>query len=132
VIADLGVSYAATGLALTKVASSPAAGQYSFSGTAYTFAAADAGAAVLLAYTYTASSTGNRTALANAVMGSGPTFQAVFSETFNGKAATLQLNACVATKLSFATKNDNFTIPELDFSAYGDSSQNIGTLSFAE
>jgi hypothetical protein len=132
-VTDLGVTYATTGLALTKVASAPAAGQYavSTSGGIYTFAAGDAGASVLIAYTYT-SSGGNRTAIANQVMGSGPTFQAVFTETFNGKPLSLTLNACVASKLSLATKNDNFTIPELDFSAYGDASQNIGTISFGE
>jgi hypothetical protein len=131
-VTDLGVTYAATGLALTKVVSAPTVGQYTVSNVGlYGFAAADAGAAVLLAYIYTSTS-GNRTAIANQVMGSGPTFQAVFTETFNGKPLSLTLNACVASKLSLATKNDNFTIPELDFSAYGDSSQNIGTISFGE
>jgi hypothetical protein len=131
-VADLGVTYATSGLALTKVAATPAIGQYAVSSAGvYTFAAGDAGASVLLAYTYTSSS-GNRTAIANQVMGSGPTFQAIFTETFNGKPLSLTLNACVASKLSLATKNDNFTIPELDFSAYGDSSQNIGTISFGE
>lgn len=54
---DDGVTYA-NGTALTKVASNPAQGQYSFvqdpaTGIAtYTFAAADAGAAVLLSYSF--------------------------------------------------------------------------------
>lgn len=51
-VSDLGVTYA-NGTALTKVASGPVAGQYAVSplGT-YTFAAADAGAAVLLSYAH--------------------------------------------------------------------------------
>lgn len=46
---DVGVTYA-TGVALTKVASGPAVGQYSVAAGEYTFAAADEGAAVLISY----------------------------------------------------------------------------------
>jgi hypothetical protein len=49
---DLGVVYAATGVALTPVASTPATGQYSVSAGAYAFSAGDAGAAVSLSYGY--------------------------------------------------------------------------------
>jgi hypothetical protein len=49
---DLGVVDAASGAALTAVASAPAAGQYAVSGGVYAFAAADAGAAVSLSYGY--------------------------------------------------------------------------------
>ena len=50
---DDGVTYA-NGTALTKVAMSPTAGQYSVSSTGvYTFAAADTTAAVLISYSYT-------------------------------------------------------------------------------
>jgi hypothetical protein len=46
---DGGVTYA-NGAALTAVTGTPAAGQYNVSGGVYTFAAADAGASVLLSY----------------------------------------------------------------------------------
>lgn len=46
---DAGVAYA-NGAALAAVAGSPAAGQYNVSAGIYTFAAADAGAALLLSY----------------------------------------------------------------------------------
>jgi hypothetical protein len=49
---DLGVVYAATGAALTCVASAPTVGQYSVAGGAYAFAAADAAAAVAISYGY--------------------------------------------------------------------------------
>lgn len=49
---DQGVSYESTGVALTRVASAPAAGQYSVVNGAYTFAAADAGAAISIAFGY--------------------------------------------------------------------------------
>jgi hypothetical protein len=48
---DQGVVYAATGVALTKVASSPAVGQYSVDTSGnYTFAAADVASNVLISY----------------------------------------------------------------------------------
>jgi hypothetical protein len=52
-VADYGVTRASNGTALTKVASAPAAGQYSVNATGlYTFAAADVGLAVLIAYSF--------------------------------------------------------------------------------
>lgn len=49
---DGGVAYV-DGAALTPVASNPSAGQYAVAGGVYTFAVADAGAAVTLTYGYT-------------------------------------------------------------------------------
>jgi uncharacterized membrane protein len=49
---DLGVTYPATGAALTPVAASPGAGQYSVSAGAYAFSAADAGQSVSITYGY--------------------------------------------------------------------------------
>ena len=49
---DLGVTYTATGVPLTPVLASPAAGQYAVSSGAYTFAAADAGNSVSISYGY--------------------------------------------------------------------------------
>jgi hypothetical protein len=48
---DVGVTYA-NGTALGAVPANPAAGQYAVAGGIYTFAAADAGAGVLLSYGY--------------------------------------------------------------------------------
>ncbi len=49
---DQGVTFAATGVALTQVASGPTAGQYAVAAGVYTFAAADVGKAVLISYGY--------------------------------------------------------------------------------
>lgn len=49
---DAGVTYVATGAALTAVASAPATGQYSVAAGVYTFAAGDAGKAVVVNYGY--------------------------------------------------------------------------------
>jgi hypothetical protein len=72
-VADLGVTYALTGLPLQKVASTPAQGQYS-----------------------------------------------------------VAANACISTKLTVATKLEDWTIPELDFSAFADASGTLGKVSLAE
>jgi hypothetical protein len=47
---DQGVVYAATGVALTLVSGTPAKGQYAQASGVYTFAAADANAAILISY----------------------------------------------------------------------------------
>ncbi len=111
---DEGVTYAATGLPLTKVASTPSLGQYSVVSGLYTFAAADEGKAVLVTYTYTISATGQKFTVANQLIGTTPTFQALFYTTFQGQAVTLQLNNCTSSKLSFGTKLEDFVIPEFD------------------
>jgi hypothetical protein len=49
---DLGVSYAATGDALTPVSTSPTAGQYMVANGVYSFSAADAEASLILGYGY--------------------------------------------------------------------------------
>lgn len=49
---DRGVTFAATGVALTAVSSAPASGEYSVDGSVYTFNAADAGLGVLISYAY--------------------------------------------------------------------------------
>jgi hypothetical protein len=130
--ADAGVLYAASGLPLTKVASSPSAGQYSVADGVYTFNAADAGKAVLVTYTYAIAGSGQKFTVANQLIGTTPTFQAIFYTTFQGQAVTLQLNNCTSSKLSFGTKLEDFTLPEFDFSCFADSSGDVMTWSFAE
>ncbi|HTS92237.1 MAG TPA: hypothetical protein VMG55_09575 [Stellaceae bacterium] len=130
---DLGVVYAATGLPLAKVASAPALGQYAVSAAGvYTFAAADTGAAVLVTYTFTQTTSGNTAVIANQLLGAAPAFQANFYEIFNGKQVNLQLNQCVAQKLTLATKLEDFTVPEFDFMAFADAAGNLGKISVAE
>jgi hypothetical protein len=49
---DRGVTFSATGIALSLVATAPVTGQYSFAGGTYTFAEADAGLGVVMTYDY--------------------------------------------------------------------------------
>jgi len=133
---DAGVINSATGLPLTLVPSSPAAGQYSVNTSTgvYTFSSADnvAGVKVLISYTYGITTTGQKIAVGNQLLGTTPTFKAKFYTTFQGQAISLQLNNCTANKLTFDTKLEDFIIPEFDFSCFADASGNVMTWSFAE
>lgn len=135
---DLGVYYAAgnnAGARFSRVSSGPTIGQYSVSAGVYTFAAADASAAVSISYIYTGT-TGKKMVITNQFMGFTPTFKATFytqKATLGVSAGlTLVLNACTSTKLSMPTKIDDYQIQELDFSAYADASGTIGTFSTLE
>jgi hypothetical protein len=137
-VADLGVVYAATGLPLVQVASAPAVGQYAVAvstGT-YTFAAADAGAAILVSYQYTVSGSGQQFTLANPLMGVQPSFQIVLETSYQSpsglKKADLTLFNCVSSKLSLDAKQEDFTIPEMDFEALANAAGNVFTWSFNE
>ncbi|HEY3919448.1 MAG TPA: hypothetical protein VGL83_16790 [Stellaceae bacterium] len=129
---DYGAVYAATGLPLSKVASAPAAAQYSVAAGVYTFNAADAGKAVLISYTYTVAGSGQALTLANPLMGTTPTFQAQLYTSFQGKPCNVKLFNCVSSKLSFATKLEDFTIPELDFDIFANAAGNVLQWSFAD
>ena len=92
---------------------------------------ADAGASVVVSYLFNSPS-GKRLALTNQLMGFTPTFKATFYTNHRGNGTALRLNACMADKLSLPTKVDDWTIQELDFSAFADASCTIGYLSTVE
>lgn len=130
---DLGVVKQSNGIPFTKVASTPAAGQYSVSAGVYSFNTGDNSTVVLITYTYNITGSGQKIVLTNQLLGLTPTFQANLYTTFQSNPVTLKLPNCVATKLGFPTKLDDYTIPEFDFSIYADpSTGTIGTWSFAE
>lgn len=129
---DGGVVYLSTGLPMIKVASAPAAGEYSVSAGEYSFNGADAGKGVLLSYTYSLSGSGQKFTVRNQLLGSTPTFQAQFYTTFQGQSVSLMLNNCTSSKLSIKTKLEDFVMPEFDFSCFADGAGNVMTWSFAE
>lgn len=133
-VSDLGVLNAATLLPMKKVATAPATGQYSVSiAGVYTFATADANANVLISYEYSATSTSAKiVAISNQLMGVAPTFRASLNFSYAGKNFTFNLNSCTSSKLSLPLKNDDFTIPEFDFSAFADSAGNVGYVALSE
>lgn len=130
-VTDLGVTFSATGLPLTRVASGPATGQYSCAAGVYTFAAADTTLGVKISYTYT-TSTGSTLSIANQPMGVAPTFKTILSMPYNSQKFSLTLNACVADSISMNTSLEDFLKQPFSFMAFTDSSSVLGTLSFAE
>jgi hypothetical protein len=136
-IEDLGVMYSATGLPLTEVASGPMAGQYSVSAAGvYTFASADEGLGVWISYAYNVPANGQNFTYANQNLGVQPVFQATLTEQYQSpsglKTATLRLHACISDKLSIEAKQEDFMIPEMDFSAFADQSGNVFDWNFSE
>lgn len=128
---DWGVRYSATGLPLTKVMSGPLQGEYSVSAGVYTFAAADASAAVLISYRYSTSA-GVQLNIRQQLMGFAPSFQILLNEQYAGKQANLLLYACVAEKLTWAIKNEDFVVPEFDFEAFANAGGQVMDLYLAE
>jgi len=132
---DLGVLLSNTSYPLTKVAATPAAGQYSVSALGvYTFNVAQASASVAISYEYSAVSTGTDSiiTITNDLMGQAPMFQANLTTAYQGKILTLKLNQCLASQFSLPMKNDDFTVPEFDFTAMSDASGTVGYIYTSE
>jgi hypothetical protein len=124
---DLGVTYAGGGL-FTRVASSPTVGQYSVASGVYTFAAADASAAVLISYEYTVPATGSTLTIGSVLQGVQPIITIDLYRGYNGTGERHRLWACVCSKLSVPTKMADFGISELDFEAFLDASGRFHTV----
>ena len=124
---DLGVYSVTLGRFLTRVASSPATGQYAVNTNTgvYTFAEADTGGSVKLNYTYGSASTGTTIAGANTLIGSGPIFALQLVNQFKGKSISLSFPAVQASKLGLPLKLDDFSLPSLDMSAQDDGTGNV-------
>lgn len=131
-LADLGVVRADVasplGQQMTRVASAPAAGQYSVNASGqYTFAAADQGKAILISYEYSApSASGQVFNLTNDVMGYTPSFSLLLQNGYDGKNLVMKLNRCVSGKLNVPFKNDDFAVYDFDAEAFADASGNLG------
>ena len=128
-VANLGVKDAITGTPLVKVATAPVGGQYSVSAVGvYTFAAADVGKSMLLSYTWTTTG-GSTITISNQLMGVTPTFRCILTETYEGQTVTVDLYKCTSSKLTLATKLEDFIVPELDFEAMANAAGIIGVIS---
>lgn len=118
-LVDQGVFLALTGVQLDSVASSPGTNQYTFNASTgvYAFNAAQALAAVLVNYTYKVAS-GFTISGGNPLMGVTPRFQATLFQNFNNDQIVLVLYSCVAGRLSYPTRQDDYLIQDLDFTAF--------------
>lgn len=130
--ADLGVRDA-NGVPMTRVASAPAAGQYTVTAGVYLFAAADVAKTVYISFQYTATSTtAKKGTVINALLGYAPSFRADIYLPFGGKSLILTFSNCIASKVSLATKLDDFTIPEFAFDVFADATGNVMTYAMSE
>ena len=121
---DLGVRDATTGGQLTLTTGTPTAGQYAVTTLGvYTFASADT-TPKFISFTYTVAA-GQSVQVTNKPMGAMPTFAAQLVNNQFGNNFKLKFPYCIATKLTLGSKNEDFTIPEFDFSAFSDPSGNL-------
>ena len=118
-----------TSLALTRVASAPTATQYSVveATGVYTFNSAANGKVFTISYTYTVSTAGTyTTTFTNQLMGSGSTYIFdLYNTNPDGSTFGLLLYAVMIEKLALAFKNEDFTMPDMDFQAFADASGNV-------
>ncbi len=121
---DLGVYDVSASKFMTRVTSSPTAGQYSAAAGVYTFSAADASHSVQISYSYT-SATANTVALTNQLMGSGTTYILNVFNTYKGKNIGIKLNAVTLGKYALGLKNEDFSDQDVDFMAFADASGNV-------
>lgn len=132
--ADLGV-IDANGNPMARVASSPTTGQYSVnvSTGVYTFASADTGKTVYINFQYTATVVGaQKQTVRNLAMGQAPSFKADLTVSYLGKMTTFSFPKAISTKFAIGFKNEDFSVPEFDFSAFDDGSGNVLTWSTSE
>jgi hypothetical protein len=119
---DMGVTW--NGKEMTKVAASPATGQYSvnISTGAYSFNATDVttGGNVLISYSYTATA-GNTYQVNNQVQGYGPAFEAFIVDTYqpvSGVYSTVRLYAAKISDVEFTNKRSGYADTSLKGSYY--------------
>ena len=135
-IVDLGVTYASTGLPLLRVASAPTAGTYSVApstGT-YTFAVADE-VALNFNYANFNSASGQQLNVTNQTLGVNPTFQLDYWTNLNqpgSKPFAVRIFAAVAGDLTFASKLEDFMMPELSFDVFANASGQVFNIDFPE
>lgn len=127
-VADLGVMFAATGIQLTRVAASPATGEYAVNTSTgvYTFAAADQGKGVAISYEYSAATGGKVWTLSNETMGYTPSFTLLLQNGYDGKNLVCKLNRCVSGKLGLPLKSDDFAVYDFEAEAFADNAGSLG------
>ena len=136
-IVDLGVTYAATGLPLQRVATVSAAGQYSVvqsTGT-YTINSSDETALLFNYSNFSSGATGQQLQITNQLIGATPTFQLDYWTNFNqptSKPFAVRLFSCVAEKLQLAAKLEDFIMPEIDFQVFANNAGQVMNINFPE
>ena len=128
---DLGVAYGATGTPLKLVIIAPTQGQYSVTSLGvYTFAAADAGTAMVLNYRYSNTTAGITLSIPNTMQGESPYFECVLGNSQDG-GFERRVYKCAASKIAENFKQGDIMIPELDLAVYDPGTGVVWTDSYA-
>jgi hypothetical protein len=135
---DLGVFNASDGTRMTRVAATPAVGEYAVDPDTgiYTFNATDVTSAfdVKISYAYSLA-TGLITTIVNEFQGVLPVFKATFYTRrfgINSNSLVWTLNACVCSQITMPARMGEYNIPNLNFQAFSDASGVVGTISTTE
>lgn len=136
-VADMGVVYATTGMPLKQVPSAPTTGQYTVNAATgvYTFVTGDSAKGVLISYTYTSNAaTSQKFTVSTKLIGPTVNFSANLfaNDPTTGNQWSVYLYNCVAAKLSFGTKLEDFMIPEMDFSCYANAAGKVIDFNFGD
>jgi hypothetical protein len=124
-VRDLGVEDA-NQKPMTKVASSPATGQYSVAAGVYTFAAADTGLAVSYAHTYTVAGAGGTVQIVNTALAAPVKCLLGLYNDVDGFG--IELKSALILGLSWAIKTGQWLLPKMDFEACADSSNAVADI----
>lgn len=121
-VSDLGVVNLTSGKTMTRVASTPATGEYSVTAGVYTFAAADTTNTVVIRYTYTDAATGKTITGTNPAVGATTGYALyLFDPAGGSKENGIYLPNVKFSNLSLGMKSDDWSESGLDFTASADS-----------
>ncbi len=133
-VEDYGPVYAATGIPFKLVTATPTQGQYQLGSGAtagqYTFAAADAGVAILLNYEYFNATSGLTVNAPNAIQSESPYFEVILANPSDG-GFTRKIYRCSASKITQNFKMGEIVIPEMDIKVYDPGTGVMWTDSYA-
>lgn len=134
--ADMGVRDS-NGNPMTKVAATPATGQYSVSAGVYTFAAADTGKTVFISYQFTQTATqagtnAGKMTIQNVPMGAAPIVRLDVFFKKNGNTFATQYPQAICAKMGWQSKLDDYMVPELEFQCFADGAGNVMYRSFSQ
>jgi hypothetical protein len=108
------------GNVMERTASGPSATQYSVTaGGVYTFNAGATGKVYSISYSHTVVG-GFTTTVTNELMGTSTYFKIELYNSYGGNKSGFTLFRCIIPKISLPMKNEDYTLPEMDFSAMAD------------
>ena len=79
----------------------------------------------MISYTFVSAATGTQLNITNQLMGFAPTIQVLLETVYNSNQFSVLLYSVVASKLTFATKQEDFIIPEFDFEAFANAAGQV-------